>query len=74
MLGRAEGSEGQASSEDVAEAAKLGLSIKQGARVLHLIKYEPFEVGSRRYVEKKIKLVVPTSTVRRHQARIKQQD
>eukprot|EP00966_Prymnesium_polylepis_P250730 5797771-Prymnesium_polylepis.1 len=59
MLGRAEGPPGVATDGDVAEAAALGFSIKPGASVLKLKKYDPFEAGSRRYIETKIGLVVP---------------
>lgn len=64
MLGYAEDDAGIATGDDVAEAATLGYKIKTGAAVLRLIKYEPFQIGSRRYIETKIKLAVPTSALR----------
>ena len=66
MLGRAEGKATKATVDDIKEAALLGFSIKEGTAVLRLLKYEPFDVGSRRYVETKVKLVIPTSKLRRH--------
>ena len=66
MLGRAIGKAIKATADDVNEAALLGFTIKEGAAVLRLRKYEPFDIGSRRYVETKVDLVVPTSRLRRH--------
>lgn len=66
MLGRLRDS-GPATESDVAEAKELGYSIKAGANVLRLQKYEAMETGSRNYVAcKTINLVVPASALRRH--------
>ena len=58
----------QATEADVKAANELRFSsVKLGTPVLRLLKYEPFEEGSRRYVEcKMIQLVVPTTALRRH--------
>ena len=34
--------------------------------MLHLVKYEPFEVGDRKFIETKIELTAPLSALRRH--------
>ena len=65
MLGRAGGGVEKATAKDVKEAAELGFTIKVGAEVLRLIKFEPFELGSRRYIETKVPLVVPATALRR---------
>jgi hypothetical protein len=56
-----------ATVDDVQSAQALGFStVREGAtQVLRLTKYEPFEVGSRRFVETKVTLVVPTTALRR---------
>ena len=56
-----------ATAADVAAAKELHFTIKEGAAVLRLQKYEAFEVGSRRFVAcKSVEVVVPTSALRRH--------
>eukprot|EP00966_Prymnesium_polylepis_P211612 4900374-Prymnesium_polylepis.2 len=66
MLGRLQGEPVEATEADVAEAKELDFSVKAGTMVLRLTKYEPFEIGSRRFVETKVKLVVPASRLRRN--------
>ena len=67
MIGAAQGAVCSATEADVSEAAELGYSILEGSSVVRPTKYEPFEVGSRRYMETKVPLVVPSSALRRHQ-------
>ena len=67
MLGRATGKARAAIADDVREGALLGFEIVEGAEVLRLIKFEPIDVGSRRYIETKVVLVVPACALRRHQ-------
>ena len=55
-----------ARAADVTEAKELGFTIKPGAQVLRLQKFEPFEAGSRKFAECKVNLVVPTCALRRH--------
>lgn len=66
MLGKLKGSALQANSDDVNEASKLGFSIEIGSSVLRMVKFEPFEIGSRRYIETKVPLVVPAANLRYH--------
>ena len=67
MLGRAEGMVIAATPVDVREAALLGFDVKEGAEVLRLQKFEPFDMGSRRYIKTKVQLVVLASRLRRYQ-------
>ena len=53
MLGVLQGAAAPATASDVAEAQKLGFNVKEGASVLRLTTYEPFEIGSRRLIETK---------------------
>jgi hypothetical protein len=66
MLGVLQGAPAPATASDVAEAQKLGFDLKEGASVLRLTKYEPFEIGSRRFIETKVPIVVPAGRLRRH--------
>ena len=59
MLGVLQGAAAPATASDVAEAQKLGFNVKEGASVLQLTKYEPFEIDSRRLIETKVLVVVP---------------
>ena len=67
ILGAAQGAACLATAADVTEAKKLGYDIAEGSSVLRLTKYETFELSPRRYIETKVLLVAPSSTVRRHQ-------
>ena len=59
MLGLALGPAAAATTSDVEEAGLAGFTLKEGSDVIRLTKFEPFELGSRRYIETKVKLVVP---------------
>ena len=67
MLGMLKGGVAPAAVTDVTEARALGFTVKEGAMVLRMSKFEPFEVGSRRFIETKVQIVVPAGRLRRHQ-------
>ena len=52
---------------DVSAMRDLGYkNVRAKQRVLRLTKFEPFDTGSRRFIETKVALVVPLSALRRH--------
>ena len=66
-LGRLNGRVVQATQNDVIAMRELGYkNVRAGQRVLHLTKFEPFDTGSRKFIETKVALVVPLSALRRH--------
>ena len=68
FLGRLEGDVAKATAAEATAMKEMGYkNVKPGQRVLHLTKFEPFQAGSRRFVETKVSLVVPLSSLRRHQ-------
>ena len=67
MIGELQHAPLPATEADVAEAKALGFTVKVGASVLRLTKYEPFEFGSRKFIQTKVPLVVPSGRLRRHQ-------
>ena len=55
-----------ATATDVAEAKALGFTVRVGARVLRLAKFEPYEPGSRRFALTNVSVVAPVSALVRH--------
>ena len=51
MIGELQHAPLPATEADVAEAKALGFTVKVGASVLRLTKYEPFEFGSRKFIQ-----------------------
>eukprot|EP00965_Chrysotila_dentata_P079061 2607541-Pleurochrysis_carterae.AAC.1 len=50
MIGKFTGPPATAVKEDIAEAKEFGFAMKGNQRVMRLLKLEPYEPGSRRFI------------------------
>eukprot|EP00964_Phaeocystis_antarctica_P081213 scaffold50788_cov68-Phaeocystis_antarctica.AAC.3 len=67
MLGQLSCEITKATESDVEAMQELGYKgVRLGQRVLRLTKFEPFAVGSRKFIETKVSIVSPLSALRRH--------
>ena len=66
MLCKVTAATSAATSADVEEASTLGFTVREGANVLRLAKYEPYEPGSRRFALTNVTVIAPTSALVRH--------
>eukprot|EP00965_Chrysotila_dentata_P055372 1837474-Pleurochrysis_carterae.AAC.1 len=71
MIGKFTGPPATAVEEDIAEAKELGFAVKGNQRVLRLLKFKPYEPGSRRFIVcLDVMITIPVTAIYRHNMKI----